>query len=154
MTSGGSASLDSSPQDGELLGTLGQNSSWRYIRARRPDRRDTLRTTAYFFGCSGTIYLLRMLWLAEYDIDAWSTARFAIGALIVGKVAVVLENTPIGERFRHHAIAVAICLFGAYLGFNISNEISRAMGPQRMKALFLHEEGRALVSGDGADLAD
>lgn len=64
--------------------------------------------TLYFFFCFGIILTLKKLILATYEIEFYALSGAVIGALIVGKVVVVLDKTPAGNRFdSSHSIGVA-----------------------------------------------
>ena len=56
--------------------------------------------TLYFLFCFGVILLLKKLFLAEYEIGYYALSSAVIGALIVGKVVVILDHTKIGNRFE------------------------------------------------------
>lgn len=64
--------------------------------------------TLYFFFCFGIILTLKKLILATYEIEFYALSGALIGALIVGKVVVVLDKTPAGNRFdAGHSIGMA-----------------------------------------------
>lgn len=151
--------------------------------------------TLFFLVGFGSIYVLKMLILAEYDLDAMGTAKFVVGALVVGKVVLVLEGTSFGERFGHHAIVfsvfwrslvytlmvlvvmtaeqlvhlwmefgaldvavdqglhtlnvpratgILLCIFALFLAYNLMNEISRAVGRDRLITFLFAKEGREM----------
>lgn len=58
----------------------------------------------YFFFAFMVINTLKMLYLAEHAIDFPGVAKAVVGALLVGKVVVVLDKTSFGDRFRRHAV--------------------------------------------------
>ena len=58
--------------------------------------------TLYFLFCFGLILLLKKLFLAAYDVEFYALSKAVVGALIVGKVVVVLDHTKAGDRFQHH----------------------------------------------------
>ncbi len=60
--------------------------------------------TLYFFVCFLIIFVLKKLFLAQYDIEFSALGEAVIGALIVGKLVVVLEHTPLGDRFAQGAL--------------------------------------------------
>jgi len=60
--------------------------------------------TSYFLVCFGTIALLKLLILAEYEVDATTAGGAAIAALVIGKVVIVLNKTRFGNRFERHAV--------------------------------------------------
>ena len=56
--------------------------------------------TLYFLICFGIILLLKKLFLAEYKVQFNALSAAVIGALVIGKVVVVLDKTTIGNRFQ------------------------------------------------------
>lgn len=56
--------------------------------------------TLYFFFCFAVILMLKKLFLASYQIEFFALSSAVLGALVIGKVVVVLDNTSIGNRFR------------------------------------------------------
>ena len=56
--------------------------------------------TLYFLICFGIILLLKKLFLAEYKVQFNALSAAVIGALVIGKVVVVLDKTRIGNRFQ------------------------------------------------------
>ncbi len=65
--------------------------------------------TLYFFLCFGIILTLKKLMLATYAIEFYAISGAVVGALIVGKVLVLLDKTRAGNRFdASHSIGVAV----------------------------------------------
>ena len=65
-------------------------------------------TTLYFLLCFGFILTLKKLLLATYDIEFYVLSSTIIGALIVGKVVVVLDKTKAGTRLeKNYPLGVA-----------------------------------------------
>jgi hypothetical protein len=64
--------------------------------------------TLYFFVAFSIIGTMKMLYLAEYAIETAALAKATLGALVVGKVVVVLGATSIGQRFRKRMVAIDI----------------------------------------------
>jgi len=58
--------------------------------------------TLYFLFAFGLIMLLMKLFVARYEIEISEWSKVIIGALIIGKVVVVLDNTSWGKRFHGH----------------------------------------------------
>jgi len=54
--------------------------------------------TLYFLICFGIILTLKKLMLEAYEIEFYAFSSAVIGALIVGKVVVVLDKTKAGTR--------------------------------------------------------
>jgi hypothetical protein len=53
----------------------------------------------YFLFCFSVVLVLKKLLLASYDIEVMVFSTVVVSALIVGKVAVVLDKTRAGTRF-------------------------------------------------------
>jgi hypothetical protein len=65
--------------------------------------------TLYFLICFGIILLLKKLFLAEYKVEFNALSAAVIGALVIGKVVVILDKTAIGNRFqRSHAAFIDV----------------------------------------------
>jgi hypothetical protein len=64
------------------------------------EAREVGLVTLYFFLCFGFILILKKLLLATYDIEFYALSSAVVGALIVGKVVVVLDKTQAGTRFE------------------------------------------------------
>ena len=64
--------------------------------------------SAFFFIGFSIIGLLKYLFLAEYHIHTVKFSKAFVFALVVGKVVVVLDKTPFGNRFRQHAVALDV----------------------------------------------
>lgn len=84
--------------------------------------------TLYFLFCFGMILLLKKLFLAEYDVGIYALSAAVLGALVVGKVVVILDHTKIGNRFDEkppyiniiyrsltYTFTVAIVLFAEHI---------------------------------------
>ena len=56
--------------------------------------------TSYFLFCFGMILLLKKLFLAAYDVGFYALSAAVLGALVVGKVVVILDHTKLGNRFE------------------------------------------------------
>ena len=55
--------------------------------------------TLYFFICFSIILTLKKLLLASYHIEFYALSMVVIGALLAGKIVVVLDKTGIATRF-------------------------------------------------------
>lgn len=72
------------------------------------EAREVGLVTLYFLLCFGFILTLKKLLLASYDIEFYALSSAVVGALIVGKVVVVLDATRAGARFdRKYSLGVA-----------------------------------------------
>jgi len=55
--------------------------------------------TLYFGVCFGLVLTLKKLFLAQYSLEFYGVSAAILGALVVGKVVVLLDHTRIGNRF-------------------------------------------------------
>ena len=61
--------------------------------------------TLYFLVCFALVLTLKKLFLAQYDLEFYGVSAAILGALVVGKVVVLLDHTRIGNRFdQGHAL--------------------------------------------------
>jgi hypothetical protein len=74
--------------------------------------------TLYFFFCFGIILLLKKLFLAAYEIEYYAISVVIVGALVAGKIVVVLDHTALGTRFAasHRPGVAALLKTLIYLG--------------------------------------
>lgn len=52
-------------------------------------------TTMYFFFWFGVLMVIKILLLREYEIEFYGFSKVLIGALILAKVVLILENVPL-----------------------------------------------------------
>ena len=77
----------------------------------------------YFAVCFGVMMLIKRLILAEYAIEFRGVTFALVGALVVAKVVVLLENVSLGQWVRHQPVAVDVGLrtllytFGVWVVF-------------------------------------
>ncbi len=65
--------------------------------------------TLYFLICFGIVLTLKKLFLADYQIRVYAISAAVIGALVAGKVAVLLDHTRAGTRFdATHPLATTV----------------------------------------------
>ena len=65
--------------------------------------------TLFFLCCFLLIMLLKTLLLAQYGIAFYGLSTAVVGALLVGKVVVVLDKTRAGTRFEtNHPVIVSV----------------------------------------------
>jgi hypothetical protein len=61
--------------------------------------------TLYFLVCFALVLTLKKLFLAQYAVEFYGVSAAVVGALVVGKVVVLLGHTRLGNRFdRGHAL--------------------------------------------------
>ena len=77
--------------------------------------KEELRTaglaTVYFFLCFLLVIALKKLFLAQYDIAFYGLSAAFFGALVVGKVVVVLDKTKAGKRFEQSRSPLAAAMY-------------------------------------------
>jgi hypothetical protein len=72
------------------------------------EAREVGLVTLYFLLCFGFILTLKKLLLAAYHIEFYALSTAVVGALIVGKIVVVLDKTRAGTRFdRSYSVGAA-----------------------------------------------
>jgi hypothetical protein len=96
------------------------------IRARlQHELMEAIPPFLYFFAAFHLLAVVRALMQQEYGIQAGTVMNATIGALIVAKVVL--------PHFR----AVQILMLVLFLQYCTLREISRSVGRQRMRAMFL-----------------
>jgi hypothetical protein len=72
--------------------------------------------TLYFMTCFALVLTLKKLFLAQYDLEFYGISAAVVGALVVGKVVVLLDHTRLGNRFddTHSAWVGAIYKTAVY----------------------------------------
>ena len=61
--------------------------------------------TLYFMACFALVLTLKKLFLAQYSLEFYGISAAVVGALVVGKVVVLLDHTRLGNRFdQGHAL--------------------------------------------------
>jgi lipid-binding SYLF domain-containing protein len=61
--------------------------------------------TLYFMACFALVLTLKKLFLAQYSLEIYGISAAVVGALVVGKVVVLLDHTRLGNRFdQGHAL--------------------------------------------------
>ena len=76
-------------------------------------------TTLFFAVWFAVLVLLKWLVLAEYSIEFSDVSIVLIGALIVAKVVLVLENVPIGRWTRNRPALVHVLVRTGLYGLGI-----------------------------------
>lgn len=72
-------------------------TTWQKVK---DEIRTVMLTTLYFVVCIGILVALKVLILAQYQIEFGSLSVVFIGALILAKVVLVLEHVPLGGLTR------------------------------------------------------
>lgn len=62
----------------------------------------------YFLFCFSIVLFLKKLFLASYGIDFYVMSKAIVGALILGKVVLILDKTPLGNRFQNKPIYIDV----------------------------------------------
>jgi hypothetical protein len=76
-------------------------------------------TTLYFSMWLGSLVLLKKIILAEYQIEFHGLSVALIGALILAKVVLVLENVSLGTWVRTHSALIEVVLRTAFYAFGV-----------------------------------
>ncbi len=66
--------------------------------------REVALVTLYFAASFLCITVIKMLFLAEFGLHPVAITKALLGALVTGKIVVVLDKTSLGDRFRRHAL--------------------------------------------------
>ena len=65
--------------------------------------------TFYFLVCFALLLLLKKLFLAQYAVEFYGVSAAVVGALVVGKVVVLLDHSGLGSRFdRERALWIGV----------------------------------------------
>ncbi|MGF1508915.1 MAG: hypothetical protein ACFB9M_05350 [Myxococcota bacterium] len=83
------------------------------IAVIRHEIKEVAFVTAYFFGAFAVIGLVTQLFALEYGVRITTVARIAIGALVIGKVVIVLDKISGGRWFAHLAVFKTVMLRSA-----------------------------------------
>jgi hypothetical protein len=87
-----------------------------FPKRAREELKSVGATTLFFAAWFGVLMLLKWLVLAEYDIEFRNVSFALIGALIVAKVVLVLENVPLekwmGDRSALTHVLLRTGLYG------------------------------------------
>lgn len=65
---------------------------------------EILLVTAYFLLCFGILILIKKLTLAQINVEFYGFSAALIGALIMSKVVIILDKTPIGKLYIRKAL--------------------------------------------------
>jgi hypothetical protein len=64
--------------------------------------------TLYFLICFALLLTLKKLFLAQYEIEFYGVSAAVVGALVIGKVVVLLDHSRIGNRFDRGPLWVGV----------------------------------------------
>jgi ABC-type transport system involved in cytochrome c biogenesis permease component len=70
-----------------------------FLTAAKHELEQVGLVTLYFMFCFAVILTLKKLFLAEYEIEFYALSAVVVGALVAGKIVVVLDHTPLGTLF-------------------------------------------------------
>lgn len=70
-----------------------------FLTAAKHELKQVGLVTLYFIFCFAVILTLKKLFLAEYAIEFYALSAVIVGALVAGKIVVVLDHTPLGTLF-------------------------------------------------------
>lgn len=65
---------------------------------------EILLVTAYFLLCFGVLILIKKLTLAQVEIEFKGFSAALIGALVMSKVVILLDKTPLGKIYIRQAL--------------------------------------------------
>jgi len=65
---------------------------------------EVLILTAYFLLCFGILTVIKKLALAQVNIEFYGFSAALIGALIMSKVVIILDKTPLGKIYQRQAL--------------------------------------------------
>lgn len=65
---------------------------------------EILLVTAYFLLCFGLLILIKKLTLAQVEIEFYGFSAALVGALVMSKVVILLDKTPLGKIYLRHAL--------------------------------------------------
>lgn len=74
----------------------------------RHEIREVALVTLYFLGWFLFFLTLKKLFLEEYSVEITVLGTAALGALVMAKVVVILDNTPLGDRFAENRIGLHV----------------------------------------------
>lgn len=63
--------------------------------------REVIPPTLFFFVAFGLLLLTQMLVLRDHGIDVWSWGGAVVGALLIGKIMLVVDKLPFVNRYPH-----------------------------------------------------
>jgi hypothetical protein len=104
----------------------------------------------YFALCFGVMLLCKRLILADYAIEFRGVSFALVGALVVAKVVVLLENVSLGQWVRRQPVAVDVIFrtllytFGVWIVFLLEKAFESrhehgGFGPA-LRAVFQHRD--------------
>ena len=65
---------------------------------------EILLVTAYFLLCFGVLILIKKLTLAQVEVEFYGFSAALIGALVMSKVVILLDKTPLGKIYVRQAL--------------------------------------------------
>jgi hypothetical protein len=98
----------------------------------RHELREIGLVTVFFLLWFLTFLTLKKLVLAHYEIGVAVLGTAAISALVVAKVVVILDKTPMARGFR-----------SSFVVFNGASEIDRRLGEGGLRRLFFSRPGES-----------
>ena len=72
------------------------------------ESKEVFLVSSYFFLCFCVIVLLKKLFLAQHGIEFHGLPLAILGALILGKVVVILDKTSFGNAFKNSALFINV----------------------------------------------
>ena len=84
------------------------SASMKAIRVVTKEIKRVGLVTLFFLVGFGLILLLKKLFLAQYSIEFSGLSKAVFGALLVGKVVVILDHTRFVQQFRRYPRYVSV----------------------------------------------
>jgi hypothetical protein len=75
-----------------------------FIQKLKKEIIEILLVTAYFLLCFGVLIVIKKLALAQVEVEFYGFSAALIGALIMSKVVIILDKTPLGKVYIKQAL--------------------------------------------------
>tara|TARA_B100000809_G_scaffold32497_1_gene28382 strand:+ start:55243 stop:55749 length:507 start_codon:yes stop_codon:yes gene_type:complete len=75
-----------------------------FIQKVKKEIIEILLVTAYFLLCFGVLILIKKLTLGQVKVEYYGFSAALIGALIMSKVVILLDKTPLGKMYIRQAL--------------------------------------------------
>jgi hypothetical protein len=75
-----------------------------FIQKVKKEIIEVFLVTAYFLLCFGILILIKKLTLAQVEVEFYGFSAALVGALIMSKVVIILDKTPLGKIYIRQAL--------------------------------------------------
>lgn len=75
-----------------------------FVQKLKKEIIEILLVTAYFLLCFGILIIIKKLTLGQVKIEYYGFSAALIGALIMSKVVIILDKTPLGKIYIRQAL--------------------------------------------------